>query len=140
MITFVVLLQVTLHDGVTGRAVDGCFDEQWMTVAVAVDADAGDEVQLYAAVAKFNERAVAKSTGEIRKVQVAVANRSEGLQRFRVPGGKFRIRPANRCQFCLVFGNRLHDQFLGFLEAWVGLKFFRREHRDFCQREDVGGL
>ena len=78
--TVSVLLQVALHDRITNRCVDSSFNDQRMAMAVTMHANAGDHVQLNAAIGDFDVTAVADTTTKIGKESAATAVLAELVQ------------------------------------------------------------
>ena len=64
------MLQVPLHDGVFQRRIDRGAEHPWIRVPHSMHSDPNNEIELDAAVPKFDQRAISKparDVGEVRR-------------------------------------------------------------------------
>ena len=67
LVAFGVLLKVPLHHRIANCGINRGFHHQWMAVAVTMNSDSGNHVQLHTAVCQFDKRSVADPAGKVGK-------------------------------------------------------------------------
>ncbi len=107
------MLQIALHDGVTDSRINSCGNHFRVTVAVSVNTNPRDQVQLDAPIGQFHKWTIADSAAQIREIEGTTSQTAEFIQNPGILRRQFRIGRANIRQLRTVVSHRGQDQPLG---------------------------
>lgn len=114
-----VVLQVALHDRVFECGIEGSVEHMWVRVAHAVYADADDEVEFDAAIAQFDEGAIAQPATDVREEQRSAASGCQTGQLVTVSLSQRGVGWTDGIDFGAVFLEGLAQQFSGLFDPRV---------------------